>query len=83
MSQYDTIYAKVSEMICDAKDLEPDALTPDTTLPALELDSLDYVELMVLAKREFSVTLTAEMFIQNPHMTLQELCQTIEKQMAG
>ena len=47
MSQHEMIYDKISEMICDAKDLAPEALTPETTLPELELDSLDYVELMV------------------------------------
>lgn len=83
MSQYETIYTKISEMICDAKDLEPGALTPETTLPELELDSLDYVELMVLAKREFNVTLNAEMFMQNPYMTLRELSQRIDQQRAG
>ena len=44
MSQHEMIYDKISEMICDAKDLAPEALTPETTLPELELDSLDYVE---------------------------------------
>ena len=71
------------EMICDAKDLAPEALTPETTLPELELDSLDYVELMVLAKREFNVTLNPEMFMKNPTMTLRELSQRIAQEMAG
>ncbi|AMG92095.1 MULTISPECIES: acyl carrier protein [Citrobacter] len=83
MSQHEMIYNKISEMICDAKDLAPEALTPETTLPELELDSLDYVELMVLAKREFNVTLNPEMFMKNPTMTLRELSQRIAQEMAG
>ncbi|BCU50358.1 acyl carrier protein [Citrobacter amalonaticus] len=83
MSQHEMIYDKISEMICDAKDLAPEALTPETTLPELELDSLDYVELMVLAKREFNVTLSPEMFMKNPTMTLRELSQRIAQEMAG
>lgn len=82
MSQHEMIYDKISEMICDAKDLAPEALTPETTLPELELDSLDYVELMVLAKREFNVTLNPEMFMKNPTMTLCELSQRIAQEMA-
>lgn len=82
MSQHEIIYEKISEMICDAKDLEPGSLTPETTLPELELDSLDYVELMVLAKREFNVTLNAEMFVKNPYMTLRELSERIAQEMA-
>ncbi|ENG2551839.1 TPA: acyl carrier protein [Citrobacter farmeri] len=83
MSQHEMIYEKISEMICDAKDLSPEALTPETTLPELELDSLDYVELMVLAKREFNVTINPEMFMKNPTMTLRELSQRIAQEMAG
>ncbi|MBC6533545.1 acyl carrier protein [Citrobacter amalonaticus] len=83
MSQHEMIYDKISEMICDAKDLAPEALTPETTLPELELDSLDYVELMVLAKREFNVTLNPEMFMKNPTMTLRELSQRMAQEMAG
>ena len=82
MSQHEMIYDKISEMICYAKDLAPEALTPETTLPELELDSLDYVELMVLAKREFNVTLNPEMFMKNPTMTLRELSQRIAQEMA-
>lgn len=83
MSQYDLIYNKVSEMICDAKDLDAGTFTPESMLAELELDSLDYVELMVLAKREFNITLRPETFIQNPLMTLNELCQHIAQEVAA
>ena len=83
MKPYENIYSKISEMIAEAKDMTLDALTPDTTLPQLELDSLDYVELMVLAKREFDVTLTAEMFMKKQPMTLRDLSLYIEQEMAG
>lgn len=82
MSQHEMIYDKISEMIQTPK-TAPEALTPETTLPELELDSLDYVELMVLAKREFNVTLNPEMFMKNPTMTLRELSQRIAQEMAG
>ncbi|MCS3430266.1 acyl carrier protein [Klebsiella sp. BIGb0407] len=77
MSVYDEVVEKVCEMICDAKDLEPDEVDEKTPLVRLKLDSLDYVELMVLAKREYSVTLEADWFIQNPAITVGELCQHI------
>lgn len=48
MEKYQQIYLTVSEMICDAKDLEMDDLSPEMPLHQLKLDSLDYVELMVL-----------------------------------
>ena len=83
MANYDEVYSKVCEMLCDAKDLEQEDLTPDMPLYQLKLDSLDYVELMVLAKREFDVTLTAEMFMKKQPMTLRDLSLYIEQEMAG
>ncbi|WP_447878380.1 acyl carrier protein [Serratia fonticola] len=80
MEKYQQIYLTVSEMICDAKDLEMDDLSPEMPLHQLKLDSLDYVELMVLAKREFGATLSAEMFIDKSNMTLGELCQSLAEQ---
>ncbi|HGM5492629.1 TPA: acyl carrier protein [Serratia fonticola] len=77
MEKYQQVYDTVTEMICDAKDLEMSDLSPEMPLHELKLDSLDYVELMVLAKREFGATLTAEMFIDKPNMTLGELCQSL------
>ncbi|BDH44606.1 acyl carrier protein [Salmonella enterica subsp. enterica serovar Choleraesuis] len=75
--QYEEVYARIANMIADAKDLELNEINPQRPLAALELDSLDYVELMVLAKREFNISLEAELFIRHPHMTLEELCKHI------
>jgi len=80
MIKYDDVLEKVCEMICDAKDLEPEEVTENTPLLQLKLDSLDYVELMVLAKREYGITLEADWFIQNPNITVGELCQHIIKE---
>lgn len=77
-----SVYDIVCEMLCDAKDLEPEQLTPEMLVQHIKLDSLDYVELMVLVKREFNATLSADMFIENPQMTLGEMCQILEAQRA-
>ena len=79
MAQFDDVYSKVCEMLCDAKDLEMDDLSPEMPLYRLNLDSLDYVELMVLAKKEFGVTIEADVFINNVDMTLGELCQYLSE----
>ncbi|WP_253379198.1 acyl carrier protein [unidentified bacterial endosymbiont] len=79
MAQYDEVYSKVCEMLCDAKDLEMDSLSPEMPLYQLKLDSLDYVELMVLAKKEFGVAIEADVFINNVNMTLGELCQYLSE----
>jgi len=80
MTKYNDVLEKVCELICDAKDLEPEEVTENIPLTELKLDSLDYVELMVLAKREYKITLEADWFIQNPGITLGELCQHIIKE---
>lgn len=66
-------------MLCDAKDLEQEDLTPDMPLYQLKLDSLDYVELMVLAKKEFGVTIEADLFVDNVNITVRELCQYLSE----
>ena len=76
------VYPIVCEMLCDAKDLTQDMLTPEMPLHHLKLDSLDYVELMVLDKREFDLTLSADMFVNNPNLTLGEMCKALEEQKA-
>lgn len=80
MSQYQNIYTTISEMICDAKDLEPENINENLTLVELEFDSLDYVELMVLAKREFGVTLDADFFIQHTNISIKDLCTHIDRE---
>jgi acyl carrier protein len=72
------IYNIVCDMLCDAKDLGPESLSPDLPVKNLKLDSLDYVELMVLVKREFNISLSADMFIQHPDITLGEMCQALD-----
>ncbi|MEN4905264.1 acyl carrier protein [Rahnella bonaserana] len=79
MANYDEVYSKVCEMLCDAKDLEQEELTPDMPLYQLKLDSLDYVELMVLAKKEFGVTIEADLFVDNVNITVRELCQYLSE----
>lgn len=79
MSDYQTIYLKINEMICDAKDLDED-IDANQTLDQIKFDSLDYVELMVLVKREYNVALTADFFIENATMTIKELIEYISKE---
>jgi acyl carrier protein len=77
MKTYQEAYELVCEMLSDAKDLDINELSAEMPLHYLRLDSLDYVELMVLAKREFGYTLNAELFISQPNMTLGELCHLL------
>lgn len=77
MENNSKVWANIVGLLADAKDLDADALTPDTRLSELELDSLDYVEMMVTVKRDFAIALTPELFINHPDITLGQLCQVI------
>jgi acyl carrier protein len=77
MTDYNDVYRKVGDMLCEAKDMEWGAITQSMPLSQLKLDSLDYVELMLLANKEFGVTLDVDVFADKPDLRLHELCEFI------
>lgn len=81
MSSFQKIFNALAETIADAKDMEVTELTSNLTLHELALDSLDYVELMVLVKRNFKVNINFEEIIKNQNITIENLCQLIENEM--
>ncbi len=59
-----TIITKVNDFLVDEFEAELDELTPEANLKeTLELDSLDYVDLVVAVESEFGVKLAAEDFV--------------------
>lgn len=81
MNSFQKIFNALAETIADAKDMEVTELTPNLTLHELALDSLDYVELMVLVKRDFKVNINFEKIIKDHGITIENLCQFIENEM--
>ncbi|EBJ0303718.1 acyl carrier protein [Salmonella enterica] len=77
MNNFQDVWTNIVNLIADVKDVAVDDLPAETMLRTLELDSLDYVEMMVTIKRNYGITLEAELFINNPDITLGELCQHI------
>ncbi|ECH2879532.1 acyl carrier protein [Salmonella enterica] len=77
MNNFQDVWTNIVNLIADVKDVAVDDLSAETMLRTLELDSLDYVEIMVTIKRNYGITLEAELFINNPDITLGELCQHI------
>lgn len=67
-------------MLYEARGLDRTLLSADMPLRQLGLDSLDYMELMLLVRRDFGITLNAEMFIEHPELTLGELCHAMASQ---
>ncbi len=79
MIDYNEVYSEVCAMLCEAKDLEIESISEDMPLSQLKLDSLDYVELMLLVNKEFSVTIETDVFVDQPDLTLRELCKFISE----
>jgi acyl carrier protein len=80
MIDYNDVYSKVCGMLCEAKDMELDSLSQEMPVSQLKLDSLDYVELMLLANKEFGVTIETDFFADKPELSLRELCEFISQQ---
>ncbi|MBL4745659.1 MAG: acyl carrier protein [Flavobacteriaceae bacterium] len=60
----ETIIVKINDFLVDEFEAEMDDLVPDANLKeTLELDSLDFVDLVVAVESEFGVKLVAEDFV--------------------
>lgn len=74
---YTELYNTIATTIADAKDLPLEDINEQTTISELELDSLDYVELMVLVKKEFNIKINFEATIKSTDITLKEFCLSV------
>lgn len=74
---YTKLYTIIVDTIADAKDLSSADISEETTLSELELDSLDYVEIMVLVKREFDITINFAKTLNSNNITIKEFCLLI------
>ncbi len=58
------IIGKINEFLSEEFEVSPDKLVPDATLKeTLDLDSLDYVDLVVLLESNFPIKVKQEDFI--------------------
>ena len=57
----DVIIEKINHLLIEEFEIEPELLTPEASLKQdLEIDSLDFVDIVVLIDREFGFKPTAE-----------------------
>jgi len=74
------IILKTNDFLIDEFEVEEEDISPDANLKeTLELDSLDYVDLVVSVESNFNVKLTAEDFAGI--VTLQDFYDLIEKKL--
>lgn len=75
-----TIVSKINAFLIDEFEVEAEEIQPDANLKeTLELDSLDYVDLVVSVESNFSVKLDADDFVDVK--TLQNFYDLIEKKL--
>ncbi len=73
-----TIITKVNDFLEDEFEVDTDDIQPEANLKdTLELDSLDYVDLVVTVESNFNVKLDAEDFVDIN--TLQDFYDLIDK----
>lgn len=77
MSNVDAVFQVVRNLILDLKDDDEEGITLDTTIESLALDSLDFVELQVVVKKEFGVALDPQAFANRKIETLRQLCEYV------
>ncbi|MDR2307971.1 MAG: acyl carrier protein [Paucimonas sp.] len=77
MTQVNEVFDVVRNLILDVKDVDESDVTLATTLEALELDSLDFVEMQVVIKKKFAVSLNPNAFEGGRIPTLQALCDYV------
>jgi acyl carrier protein len=64
MAANDEIIAKVNAFLVDEFEVEPEAITPGANLKeTLNLDSLDYVDLVVVIESNFGFKVKGEDFV--------------------
>ncbi|GAB0798540.1 hypothetical protein LL13C17_40420 [Escherichia coli] len=71
------ILSKLQKTISDAKGIAIDDITNNTSFNQLSLDSLDLVELVVMVKKEYGVSLKPEELVN--FNNIEDVCNCIER----
>ncbi|MCD0252501.1 hypothetical protein JWH16_01225 [Xanthomonas campestris pv. campestris] len=77
------IHDFIVETILELKDAGEDELRPELEIQALDLASLDYVEIQVLVKKKYGVEIRPELFGANGLRTLGDFAAYIQNNRAS
>ncbi len=77
MTSNNNVLLFFKEKFNEIKDLDEDSINTDTQIEALDLDSLDFVEIQVGVKKKFNISLSPELF-EGKITTIGELCDYIQ-----
>jgi acyl carrier protein len=72
-----TVFEFLKNAVLELKDIEPEDIELDTSLEALALDSLDYVDVQVNIRKTYKVEILPELFTSGRIKTIGELAAHI------
>ena len=70
MSNVESVFEVVRDLILEVKDVDDNDVTLDTSIEALSLDSLDFVELQLVVRKRVGVALDPQAFANRKIATL-------------
>ncbi|MBJ7516103.1 MAG: hypothetical protein JHC82_07660 [Stenotrophomonas sp.] len=77
MNTTESVFNVIRELILELKDDEIENITLESTIEALDLDSLDFVEMQVVVRKKLGVAMDPKAFASRNISTLQALCDYI------
>jgi len=77
MNTIESVFDVIRELILELKDDEIENITLESTIEALDLDSLDFVEMQVVVRKKLGVAMDPKAFASRNISTLRALCDYI------
>ena len=77
MSTFQKVYQAIADVILEVSDIEEDKLSPASTFEEVGIDSIDYIELGLVVKRNFGLSVDGKLFESGELSNIQELCDYI------
>ncbi len=77
MNTLESVFDVIRDLILELKDDEIGPITLDSTIESLDLDSLDFVEMQVVARKKLNVVMDPAAFASRDISTLRALCEYI------
>lgn len=77
MARPEDILAFLKSILVEIKDIDEEAITPDSTLEAVALDSLDYVELQLAMKKKYGIVLSQDALLDGSIRTVGDFCSHV------
>ncbi len=77
MSTFKQVYQAIADVILEVSDIEEEELSPKSTFEEVEIDSIDFIELGFMVKKNFKLSIDTALFESGQVNNIQELCDHI------